>query len=180
MKGYPKWFIKALALVTLLVFITGGLLAPTTLVLRAEIDMVRLPGSARVLSAALHAAGGFLMALFIGALWSVHMRSGWRRRRQRASGLLLGLMLTLLMVSAVGIYYLGEETLGNAAAFIHLGTGVALAGPFGWHWVRGRRARRQTQAHHAQAQAHRASGRHKGTQAPVSSHRPTHKAKPTA
>ena len=171
MKGYPKWFLRALGAATLLVWVTGGLLAPTTLVLRANAEIARLPGSARVLMAALHAAGGMALTLLVGALWSVHMRGGWRRRRQRASGLLLGLMLLLLMITAVGIYYLGDETWAATAAFVHLAIGLALAGPFGWHWVKGRRARREA---HAQRSWHR-----KATHLPASSHRPAHKANPT-
>lgn len=169
MKGYPRWFLRALIAAVLLIFISGGLLAPTTLVLRADIDMARLPGGARIALAALHAASGFAMAMLVGALWAVHMRSGWRRHRQRGSGLLLVAVLVLLALSAVGIYYLGDDTLGALAAFLHLGLGLALAGPLGWHWVRGRRARRQ-------AQAQRSMLNRKGTQLPVSSHRPGHKA----
>lgn len=150
MKGYPSWFLRTLVAALLLVFVTGLLLAPTTLALRGELDLPwRLPGAGRVPTAALHAAGSFALLLLIGALWSVHMRSGWRRRRQRASGLVLGLMLLLLAASAVAVYYLGDETLGAVCAFLHLGTGLALAVPFGWHWVHGRRVRRLAQLHAA-------------------------------
>ena len=148
MKGYPSWFLPALMGTMLLMFVTGGLLAPTTLILRADLALPwRLPGSARVLTAALHAAGGFALMLLVGALWSLHMRSGWRRHRQRGSGVVLGVMLLVLAVSAVAVYYLGDETLGAVAALIHLSTGLALAFPFGWHWVRGQRARRLAHPH---------------------------------
>jgi hypothetical protein len=143
MTGYPRWFVPALVGALVLMFGSGLLLAPTTLTMRLDLALPwRLPGSARVLTAALHAAGGFALLLLVGALWSVHMRSGWRRRQQRASGLVLGLMLLGLTVSALGVYYAGEESLGMAAALLHLGLGVALAAPFGWHWVHGRRAMR--------------------------------------
>ncbi|MBC7699871.1 hypothetical protein [Aquabacterium sp.] len=174
MKGYPKWFLSLLISTMLLMWVTGGLLTPTTLVLRAEVMMPRLPGSARVLTAALHAAGGFGLAMLMGALWSVHMRSGWRRHRQRISGLILNMLLLLLNISAVGIYYLGDESLGTLVAFTHLGAGVALAGPLGWHWIRGRQARKHSQLY---GKTHRLSTR-QGAQMP-SSHKPTHKAAPT-
>lgn len=165
MKGYPSWFVPVLVGALLLMFVTGLLLAPTTLAMRADIAMPwRLPGSGRVLTAALHAAGGFALLLLIGALWSVHMRSGWRRRRQRASGLVLGVMLLVPAGSAVGVYYLGDEALGTVSALVHLGTGLALAGPFGWHWVRGRRARRHAHAH---AHQHLVAAPHRPRQRPA-------------
>lgn len=146
MKGYPKGFVTALVGALLLMFATGLLLAPTTLALRADVAVPwRLPGAGRIVVAALHAAGGFALMLLIGALWAVHMRSGWRRHQQRISGVMLGSLLMVLAASAVAVYYLGDESLGTAAALIHLGTGLALAGPFGWHWVHGRRASRRTQ-----------------------------------
>ena len=168
MKGYPGWFLRTLVAALLLVFVTGLLLAPTTLALRGELDLPwRLPGSGRVLTAALHAAGSFALLLLMGALWSVHMRSGWRRRRQRASGLVLGLMLLVLAASAVAVYYLGDDTLGAVSSFLHLGTGLALAAPFGWHWVHGRRVRRQAQAAAHRPPAHRhGPGPHRPRQHP--------------
>lgn len=144
MKGYPRWFVPALLSALLLMFATGLLLAPGTLTQHTGIEIPwRLPATARVWLAALHAAGGFALMLLLGALWSVHMRAGWRRRQQRASGLLLGLMMLLLAISAVAIYYLGDEALGSTAALLHLANGIALAAPFGWHWLRGRRTRSQ-------------------------------------
>lgn len=145
MKGYPRWFLASMVATMLLLFLTGVLLAPGTLMLKAELDLPwRLASSARVLMAALHAAGGFAMMLMLGALWSVHMRAGWRRRSQRVSGAVVATILLVLAVTAVLIYYLGDETLGAATALIHLAIGHALVVSFVWHWVRGRRARRYT------------------------------------
>ncbi|KQV54004.1 MULTISPECIES: hypothetical protein [unclassified Duganella] len=142
MKGYPHWFLRALIGAMLLMLATGLLLAPGTLVMRAEMDLPwRLPGGARVYTAMLHAAGGFGLAAFTGSLWSLHMRAGWRRRKHRGSGLFLGSLLVLLCMSAVAVYYLGEEQAGTIAALLHLLLGVVLLGPFGWHWLRGYRSR---------------------------------------
>jgi hypothetical protein len=145
MKGYPKWFVPGLTGTLALLFITGILLAPATLAMRAEIAVPwRLSESSRVLCAALHAAGGFALMLLTGALWSMHMRSGWRRGKQRASGLILSTVLLMLAASAVVIYYAGDERVGVAAALFHLAAGFILVCPFGWHWRRGRRASRHT------------------------------------
>jgi multisubunit Na+/H+ antiporter MnhG subunit len=56
-------------------------------------------------------------------------------------------LLVLLCMSAVAVYYLGEEQAGTIAALLHLALGIALLGPFGWHWLRGYRSRR----HHGPA-----------------------------
>jgi hypothetical protein len=143
MKGYPSWFISALLGTLLLVFVSGCLLAPTTLVMRLDTELAwRLPGAGRVAVAAMHAGVGFLAIAWLGSLWTVHMRINWRRHRQRVSGALLGVMLLVLAVSAVGVYYLGDDTLGTAAALLHLACGLLIAAPFGWHWVAARRANR--------------------------------------
>lgn len=151
MKGYPRWFVPALVGTLLLVFASGVLLAPTTLVLRAELSLPwRLPGPARVGCAALHALGGSAVLALMGALWSVHMRSGWRRRQQRASGLVVGTLLLVLALSALFVYYAGDDFAGFAAAMLHLVVGVSLAGPFAWHWFHGHRASQARRAREAQ------------------------------
>ena len=146
MKGYPSWFVSALLGTLLLVFVSGCLLAPTTLVMRLDAEMAwRLPGAGRVLVAAAHAGAGFLGVMLLGSLWTVHMRGNWRRGRQRISGSLVGAGLVALAATAVAVYYLGDDTLAAAAAMLHLGLGLALAAPFGWHWVLARRAARAVQ-----------------------------------
>jgi hypothetical protein len=142
MKGYPKHFLAALLAALLLLVLSGLLLAPETLFLKGEMDVPwRVTGAARIVTAALHAAGAFVVAAFIGALWTVHMRAGWRKKKQHISGILLAVNMTLLAATAVGIYYLGDEGLGPLAALTHLGLGVAFILPFAWHWQAGRRMR---------------------------------------
>jgi hypothetical protein len=138
MKGYPHWFLRALVGVMLLMTVSGLLLAPGTLVVRADMDLPwRLPGEARIFTAMIHAAGGFGMTTLVGSLWSLHMRAGWRRKKHRASGALLGSGLVLLCLTAVADYYLDDEQGGKLAALSHLVLGIAILAPFGWHWWRG-------------------------------------------
>ena len=160
MKGYPRWFSPFLLSVLLAMLVTGLLLAPTTLVMRFDLALPwRLPGAGRILTAALHAGAGFIAAMLMGALWSVHMRAGWRRRRQRVSGALCGALLLVLALSAVGVYYLGEEISGTVAATTHLAAGVLLVLPFGWHWWRGRRRDGAGVSLHAVGSEHAAPAR---------------------
>ncbi|MEW6705417.1 MAG: hypothetical protein AB1430_11245 [Pseudomonadota bacterium] len=144
MKGYPGWFRPSLIGMSLGLYLSGCLLAPTTLQLRAVWSVGwRLGAGARVGVVALHAALALLAMLFVGALWSVHMRSGWRRRRSKASGLLLALATLLLALTGLGIYYLADEQWANVAAFVHLVAGLALLVPFVWHVAAGQRLRRR-------------------------------------
>jgi hypothetical protein len=143
-KGYPRWFQPALLAGSLGLYLSGCLLAPTTLQLRAEWELAwRLGADARIGMAALHAVLAFAVLMFVGALWSVHMRSGWRRHRHKGSGLLVVLPTLLLALTGVGVYYLADEALSNLAALVHLVLGMPLLLPFVWHLVAGRRLRRR-------------------------------------
>ncbi len=145
MKAYPKGFLFVLISVIVLLLITGLLLAPTTMALRTELPVGwRLPAEMRIFCAAWHAVGGFAMMLLMGALWSVHMRMGWRRRKQRGSGIFLVTLLLLLTLSAVVIYYAADEVLGNWFALFHLVMGLLVVGVFSWHGWRGRCAKHQS------------------------------------
>lgn len=136
MKGYPRWVLPTLLGTTATIVVSGLLLAPGTFVTRAEMELVwMLPAAGRLATAALHASAGFALMLLVGALWSIHMRAGWRKRRHRGTGMSLALSMPLLALSAVGVYYFGDETLAATAAFIHLGLGVLMALTFAWHWT---------------------------------------------
>jgi hypothetical protein len=144
MKGYPAWFRPALIAVSLIVYVSGCLLAPSTLAMRAEWERGwSMASGPRQAMTAAHAATAFGLLLFIGALWAVHMRSGWRRRRQRISGLVMALGFCALIVTAVGVYYAGDQAWADAAGIGHLLLGLPLLVPFVWHAVRGWRHRRQ-------------------------------------
>lgn len=160
MSNYPHWFKPSLFVTLVGVVATGLLLAPTTLAIRGELDEIwRLSAGTRQATAALHAAGAFALLLFTGALWSLHMRSGWRRRRQRASGMGVGLLLLGLSITALGVYYLGDDRLGTLAALLHLGLGITFPVPLAWHWLHGRRIRRRQRTEALAPRHARAMGR---------------------
>lgn len=142
MRGYPRRFAALLLGTLATAFVTGLLLAPTTLALRAEWEMPwRLGGGARTAAAALHAAAAFGLMGFSGALWAVHMRRGWHLPRQRHSGLALASAVGLLAATALVLYYAGDERLALGAALVHLGVGLGGTLPLAWHlwWRRQRR-----------------------------------------
>lgn len=143
MRGYPRWFPRLLGAVVLVAGATGTLLATNTLEMRAEFELGwHAAGALRTWTSALHALAGFMLMLCCGALWSIHMRAGWRRREQKRSGLLLALLCAALAVSAVGIYYSGDAGLADWTSYGHLAMGWAMLAILCWHWIRGREMRR--------------------------------------
>lgn len=88
-----------------------------------------------------HSLAGFVMAGVTGALLAVHIRIGWRRGLNRISGCGLLVLLALMLVSALGIFYLGDERLSRCSSIAHSGAGLCAAPLFIWHMIRGRRLR---------------------------------------
>lgn len=89
-----------------------------------------------------HGVTAYASAIAFGSVLPVHVVAGWRYRRHLFSGLTVVLILTLLVVSALLLYYGGEQTQAWAR-LLHIATGfgAVLAAPL--HIVLGRRARKQ-------------------------------------
>lgn len=144
-KGYPGHFYSILMLTIAALFITGCLLVPTTLNLKLEWDVPwRLSSEQHIGMAAAHATLSLLMAAIIGALWSIHMRAGWRRRKNHHSGLSLLIIMVLLGISAMGIYYFGDEQSSMLSSVTHMLMGIAIPVLLLVHVIYGRKS----QAHH--------------------------------
>ena len=134
MKGYPSWFRSLLLGVAFVLTVSGLLLAPTTLVVRLDLDLPwRLNGVQRDLTAALHLAMAFLLAMALGALSTLHVRIGWRRHHNRRSGAGLMGSIVALAATGIGIYYLRNESIANFAAISHLGIGLLVSVVFVLH-----------------------------------------------
>lgn len=143
MAGYPRWFFACLSLVCIALLATGILLLPHMLEMRLDIDApVHIGGDLRLASAAAHATAGFLVTGLAGALLALHVRIGWRRRRNRISGLALLVLLATLPLTAVGIYYFGEEVYSLGSSAVHALAGLLAAVVYVWHAVSGARLRR--------------------------------------
>ena len=87
--------------------------------------------------------GGAAMAalIFLGALFPLHVRLGWRSRRNRLTGPAMLTFNAVLVLTAFGLYYLGSETLRPWASDVHIVIGFALPALFIAHVVVGRRSR---------------------------------------
>jgi hypothetical protein len=86
--------------------------------------------------------GGTAMAalMLLGALVPLHMRRGWRARRNRITGTAMATFNAVLIATAFGLYYFGSELLRPWTSWLHIAVGLALPILFVIHVVTGRRS----------------------------------------
>lgn len=126
MNGYPKGFLPTLILTTLALIITGLLLIPAFLVFRLELEQDWLmnlsmtSGSLRHTLTSLHAITGWLMVWLIGAIWTIHIRSHWRKNENRVNGIVFLSIWVVLIASALGVYYFGDPDWSKASSSLHV------------------------------------------------------------
>jgi uncharacterized protein YybS (DUF2232 family) len=142
MNGYPNAFNHLLRLVLGMVFASGVLLIPNALDMRLGWHVPwALGGDLRAWMVSSHAASVYLTLLLAGALWTVHMRAGWLRQENVASGISLVLALSLLALTGLLLYYAGDEDLINSAVVMHIILGLMLPALLVGHILGARRAR---------------------------------------
>jgi len=128
--------------------VSGCLLTPTSLSLHLDWEVPwRLVGGQRLLAVALHSGSAFLMAMMLGGLLAIHVRLGWRHGGNTVSGILLLLVQAGLILTALGIFYFGNEDWARLAALAHLLLGALLVLPFLYHFLRGRGLARYRHEH---------------------------------
>lgn len=138
MKGYPRWFLPCLIGTFVASLFTGILLLPTMLSLRLEIDVEPiLGGDQRLMAAAVHVGAGFLLCTALGALLPVHARSGWRRKVNVISGIALIALPGLQVLTGIGSFYLGDETMIRYNSISHAGLGGLMVLFFVYHSLTG-------------------------------------------
>ncbi len=124
--------------------VSGVVITPVALEMRLEWDTPWVvSGGLRIVLHALHATAAFLALFIVGALWSIHIRAGWIRRDNMRSGVAMLLFAVLLLVSAIGLYYAGEERAGQLSVMVHLLAGFTLPLIFVVHFIGARRAARR-------------------------------------
>ena len=74
----------------------------------------------------LHGGAAMVMLVLLGALIPFHVRVAWRRRENRATGVVMLAVNFALIVTAFGLYYLGSESLRRVASDAHVLVGLAL------------------------------------------------------
>lgn len=90
-----------------------------------------------------HGGTAMVALLLLVALGPLHVRRAWRSRMNRATGIAVVSVNTMLIVTAFGLYYLGSEQLRPWISDIHIGLGLAVPFLLAGHIALGRsRARR--------------------------------------
>jgi cation transport ATPase len=89
----------------------------------------------------LHGGAAMAMLVLLGALLPLHVRVGWRRRRNRGSGALMLAANAILVATAFGLYYEGSDALRHWTSELHIALGFALPLAVVGHVLRGRRGR---------------------------------------
>ena len=88
-----------------------------------------------------HGASAFLMMVAFGFLLASHVSVAWPVRRMRPLGVALVSSLSLLMLSAYGLYYLGDENLRPIVTYAHAATGACLPFLLAAHLIQGQKRR---------------------------------------
>lgn len=142
MKGYPRWFTKTfVSLSIVLVTLSGCLLIPSLLDMRLQWQEVWDPlKDLRTMIVAIHTLSGILIMMVLGALWSIHMRVGWRAKEKRASGSLSVMAFLLVAISSIGILYLGDEMLSLGSSLVHTALGLSVIPVFAIHLRQSRKS----------------------------------------
>lgn len=88
-----------------------------------------------------HAIGAYAFLLVLGAMAPVHIPLGWHQRRNLASGIALLSICGLLGLTALGLYYIGEDVMRSWTSLIHWAVGLAALPALLVHVTRGRSRR---------------------------------------
>lgn len=84
--------------------------------------------------------------LGLGGLLVVHIPKGWKKPRQRTTGMMLCALLAALIISGYMLYYVGNEDVRALTSLGHWGIGVVLPAPFLWHMLQGMAVRQRRRA----------------------------------
>ena len=86
-----------------------------------------------------HGVVAYAFLTIAGAMIPVHITLGWNLRRNLKSGFMVAGTCLILAVTALGLYYLGDELSRRSASVAHWVTGLLLVPLLLVHALKGRR-----------------------------------------
>jgi hypothetical protein len=72
-----------------------------------------------------HGGSAMITLMMLGALVPLHMRYGWRGRKNLSTGIAMASVSAVLIITAFGLYYFGVEGARAVAGDVHTWLGVA-------------------------------------------------------
>lgn len=87
----------------------------------------------------LHGVIAYAFLIVVGAMIPVHMIAGWNVGRNLKSGIAVVAVVLLLAITALGLYYLGDESVRLSAGLIHWLVGLVAVPLLLIHALGGRR-----------------------------------------
>lgn len=120
----PRWQELAVYLSFGLLLVTGlvWLLLDTWVRVQGDFGPEHHPAEHWVLI--VHAIGAYGFLVILGAMIPVHIPLGWHQRRNLASGITLLTICGLLGLTALGLYYIGEDVARSWTSLIHWTVGL--------------------------------------------------------
>ena len=88
-----------------------------------------------------HGLVAYAFLIVVGTMVPVHIIAGWNTRRNLKSGLTLVATLLFLAVTALGLYYLGDESVRPQTSLIHWIAGLIALPLLLIHALKGRSTR---------------------------------------
>jgi len=177
-KAYPQGFLRVFWWVLGLLALSGVALLPNMMQVRFDWDVpFQFPLGSHVWIASLHALFAFATLALFGSLIPIHVRNGLRAKRQLKTGIALLVIAVGLPLTALGIYYLGNDTLSSVASAMHVVIGLGAALVLTAHVVVARRNASHTHKRHHDSRPHRSvteleEHKHRSKAAHHSSERP--------
>ena len=93
-----------------------------------------------------HGLFAAMSLLVIGSLVPLHVKYAWRAHRNRTNGVFFISIVSLLIVTGYGLYYIGNEHLRSWTSWTHIIVGLAFPLLLIFHIWRGRASRRHKRA----------------------------------
>lgn len=93
---------------------------------QVETEFGRAPHPAAPWFLRAHGAAAMLMLVLFGILLPVHLRRGWQAQRNRSSGVFLGSLCAILILTGWLLYYASYERLREFASLVHSWLGITL------------------------------------------------------
>lgn len=98
-----------------------------------------------------HGGAAMLFLLILGSLAALHIPTAWRSGGNRTTGVAVLASNAVLIVTALGLYYIGSETLRPWVSDLHLAVGLGFPALLAAHVALGRRRLRCAEARRADA-----------------------------